>query len=65
MNSQLAALSVLRHPRGANRDGFRAGGTEWTLESQQEFYENVYKPRRDTLSKEWSERFGEKSLTLT
>jgi hypothetical protein len=33
------------------------------LESQEEFYEQVYKPRRDTLSREWSERFAKKSLT--
>ncbi len=26
-----------------------------TLESQREFYEQVYKPRRDTLAKKWTE----------
>ncbi len=31
-----------------------------TLESQQEFYEKVYKPRRDALSEEWTERFAPK-----
>jgi hypothetical protein len=34
-----------------------------TLDSQQEFYDQVYKPRRDALSKEWSDRFVKKSLT--
>jgi hypothetical protein len=33
------------------------------LESQQEFYDQVYKPRRDALSREWSDRFAKKSLT--
>ena len=28
-----------------------------TLKSQQEFFEHVYKPRRDVLSKKWMEEF--------
>ena len=34
-----------------------------TLKSQHEFYEMVYKPRRDDLSKEWNELFAEKATT--
>jgi hypothetical protein len=33
-----------------------------TLESQQEFYEKVYKPRRDSLSKDWNDRFADKKV---
>jgi hypothetical protein len=33
-----------------------------TLESQQEFYERVYKPRRDSLSKDWTEKFANKKV---
>ncbi|HYB03260.1 MAG TPA: hypothetical protein VED17_02280 [Nitrososphaerales archaeon] len=33
-----------------------------TLEYQQEFYERIYKPRRDSLSKEWTDRFANKKV---
>ena len=32
---------------------------EKTLKSGREFYENVYKPRRDVLAKKWTEAFAE------
>jgi hypothetical protein len=31
-----------------------------TLRSQSEFFEQVYKPRRDALSKKWTEEFTKK-----
>lgn len=34
------------------------GYDEGTLKSQREFYEQVYKPRRDVLSKKWTEEFA-------
>jgi len=34
-----------------------------TLESQQEFYERVYKPRRDSLSNEWTDEFVSRKVT--
>jgi hypothetical protein len=50
-NFEKAWDEALKIVRGYDRD---------TLESQQEFYEKVYKPRRDSLSKEWTERFTSK-----
>lgn len=32
---------------------------EATLKSQHEFYEIVYRPRRDPLSRKWTEEFAE------
>jgi hypothetical protein len=38
------------------------GHDESTLKSQHEFYERVYKPRRDVLSKKWSDQFTTKKV---
>lgn len=39
------------------------GFGENTLKSQHEFYESVYKPRRDVLSKKWTDQFAKRKLS--